>query len=330
MDEASLNSAAVLHDLATGDAVAVTSSYDAASQTLSIKPSTGLLIPSHYYQLDIASNLPDTFGFTTKDGFSAKFVTALDPNQQTKVYSPLDTTKTNFVTATKGVFNPGSFVILRTSFIEPTGPVTAAAAAVDSAMNSNKNLRIQRQVEVLFYNTVNNQPVQGTAPSSVPLTLAVPGTAAAPALHASSLSSNNIDVGSLTIYQYVAGQGLVAVKGAVNNGDGTVTANVNKSGVYVLAGSISTTLSGAYAYPVPYKPSAGHTVITFTGLATDSTVKIYTIMGELVKTLDTPDANGNIIWTVKNTDGDNVASGVYIYQIKNSFDEKRGKLMIIR
>ena len=35
-------------------------------------------------------------------------------------------------------------------------------------------------------------------------------------------------------------------------------------------------------------------------------------------------------WNVTNSDGDNVASGVYIYQIKNSFSEKRGKLIIVR
>ena len=37
-----------------------------------------------------------------------------------------------------------------------------------------------------------------------------------------------------------------------------------------------------------------------------------------------------VTWDVKNEDGDRVASGVYIYQIKNSFSEKRGKLVIIR
>ena len=53
-------------------------------------------------------------------------------------------------------------------------------------------------------------------------------------------------------------------------------------------------------------------------------------MGALVQTLSGADGNGNIAWNVKNSDGDNVASGVYIYQVKNSFGEKRGKLMIIR
>ena len=35
-------------------------------------------------------------------------------------------------------------------------------------------------------------------------------------------------------------------------------------------------------------------------------------------------------WNVTNLNGSPVASGVYIYQIKNSFTEKRGKLIIIR
>ena len=61
-----------------------------------------------------------------------------------------------------------------------------------------------------------------------------------------------------------------------------------------------------------------------------STIKIYTITGELVQLLQT-DANADPVqWNVKNKSGDNVASGVYIYQIKNSFSEKRGKLVIIR
>ena len=36
-----------------------------------------------------------------------------------------------------------------------------------------------------------------------------------------------------------------------------VTANITQSGVYILAGAVSTNLSGAIAYPVPFKPSAG-------------------------------------------------------------------------
>jgi flagellar hook assembly protein FlgD len=65
-------------------------------------------------------------------------------------------------------------------------------------------------------------------------------------------------------------------------------------------------------------------------LASASTIKIYTIMGELVAQLESDSQGNDVRWDVRNEDGDNVASGVYIYQIKNSYSEKRGKLIIIR
>ena len=129
----------------------------------------------------------------------------------------------------------------------------------------------------------------------------------------------------------IARQIRAAVPGsAVDRAGNKVSAPVSGSGVYFVGGVLFTNLSSAYAYPVPFKPSAGHTSIKFANLANDSTIKVYTIMGELVQTLTGPDSNGKIDWNVKNSNGDNVASGVYIYQIKNGFSEKRGKLIIIR
>ncbi len=122
---------------------------------------------------------------------------------------------------------------------------------------------------------------------------------------------------------------LVPVPNSTINSDFSVSAPITQSALYFLAGAINTQLGGSYAYPVPFKPASGHTVITFVNLATDTTIKIYTITGELVKQLQA-DGSAPIIWDVKNSDGDNVASGVYIYQIKNSFSEKRGKLIIVR
>ncbi len=96
-------------------------------------------------------------------------------------------------------------------------------------------------------------------------------------------------------------------------------------------GAPSNELAAAYAYPVPYKPSAGHTDIIFTGVTAASSVKIYTLAGELVKTLPNTLGGTTITWAaVKNEDGDSVASGVYIFQIKSPNGEKRGKLVIVR
>jgi hypothetical protein len=94
--------------------------------------------------------------------------------------------------------------------------------------------------------------------------------------------------------------------------------------------SVSTlSITDAYAYPVPFKPSSGYTVIHFKGLTTNVTLRIYNISGELVF-----EKSGIVIdpyvWDVKNNWGEPVASGVYIYFLTDDTREKKiGKIMII-
>ena len=89
-------------------------------------------------------------------------------------------------------------------------------------------------------------------------------------------------------------------------------------------------LSAAHAYPVPFKPSAGHTAITFTALTGTAKIRIYTISGELVRTLDKSDTGEDLEWDVRNAKGSPVDSGVYLYLIEGAGMPKKGKLMIIR
>lgn len=89
-------------------------------------------------------------------------------------------------------------------------------------------------------------------------------------------------------------------------------------------------LAAAHCYPVPFKPSAGHTKITFTGLTRAARIRIYSISGELVRALDKSDASDSLDWDVHNSGGSAVDSGVYLYLIKSSGQTRKGKLMIIR
>ena len=127
-------------------------------------------------------------------------------------------------------------------------------------------------------------------------------------------------IGSSGIFRSASlGKGIIitATSGGVS---GSATVNV-----------INADTASTYAYPVPYKPSVNPNGITFTGLPTvPSTIKVYTIMGELVRTLTTDGSSATLPWDVKNADGAPVASGVYLYQIKNDTSEKRGTLGIIR
>lgn len=89
-------------------------------------------------------------------------------------------------------------------------------------------------------------------------------------------------------------------------------------------------LSGAHCYPVPFKPSAGHTRITFTALTGSVRIRIYTISGELVRTLGKADTSDSLDWDVRNHRGSAVDSGVYLYLIEGTGKPKTGKLMVIR
>jgi hypothetical protein len=89
-------------------------------------------------------------------------------------------------------------------------------------------------------------------------------------------------------------------------------------------------LSAAHCYPVPFKPSARHTKITFTNLTDSVRIRIYTISGELVRTLDKIDSGKTLDWDVRNMRGSEVDSGVYLWLIEHAAQKKTGRLMIIR
>lgn len=92
-------------------------------------------------------------------------------------------------------------------------------------------------------------------------------------------------------------------------------------------------LSRAHAFPVPFRPFLGHTKITFTGLSQSAAVAVYTINGESVKNLSKDDPTPALDWNpVSNEKGERVASGLYLFIIKNRLtgERKLGKLIIIR
>jgi len=58
-------------------------------------------------------------------------------------------------------------------------------------------------------------------------------------------------------------------------------------------------------------------------------VKIFTVSGHKVKELSA--ANGSVTWDLTDASEDNVASGIYIYLIKdNQGNKTRGKVAVIR
>ncbi len=83
----------------------------------------------------------------------------------------------------------------------------------------------------------------------------------------------------------------------------------------------------AVAYPNPFRPKSQR-LLTFT-VPADLTgsgveVKVYTSEGELVKKLD------GLAWDGRNSAGEPVASGVYLFRLKTDRDSAVGKFALIR
>ncbi len=93
-------------------------------------------------------------------------------------------------------------------------------------------------------------------------------------------------------------------------------------------------ISNAKAYPVPFKSNSGDPGINFTGLVAGAKIRLFTITGRLVATLDAPSSCGgtgcDVLWNVRNANLDKVASGVYMYIIEAAGQKKQGKVVVIR
>jgi len=117
-----------------------------------------------------------------------------------------------------------------------------------------------------------------------------------------------------------------------------------QSGIYTIMGEIADSVKDAYAYPVPFRPNGpeagigpGKTGteasgITFANIPQEGEIEIFTVDGLLVRKIQIPYglAESVINWDTKNSSGEKVASGVYIWRLTSNGNSKTGKLVIIR
>jgi len=108
---------------------------------------------------------------------------------------------------------------------------------------------------------------------------------------------------------------------------GTVTVDSN-GGVKKIDISILPTC--VLSYPNPYSLSSGKP-LTFwgTGVAY-GTIKIYTLSGELVKTLKETNGEDKIVWDGRNENGERIVRGIYFFTTKNPKERNTGKFTVVR
>lgn len=89
-------------------------------------------------------------------------------------------------------------------------------------------------------------------------------------------------------------------------------------------------VTASHAYPNPCHIAKGCNGITFTRLTLISTVRVFTVSGELVAKIEKNSSIDSIGWDLKNLNGRQVASGLYIYFSEGNGTTKTGKLVIVR
>jgi len=306
---------------------------------ITLQPANGHWVPNQLYKLTFSAQSPilslagDALApvsvqfYTVPDASVSNTLSSVDANGLvTRFMIPANT------------FPQGGFPVTRDKFGPNTNALTLPGLAPAQVISAAGGLIPTATIrELMIYSNPGSLMTifgNGAAPS---VSIEYPNSTsqvARAAVGGSGLSSSlsSPSQAGLAIYMIdPQTRRTTAVAGSsLDSASNSVSAPLATPGIYFVAAPVQTDLGAAMAYPVPFKPSLGHTQIIFTNLAGGSTIKVYTIIGELVAQLQNSAGQSTLPWNVTNLDGAPVASGVYIYQIKNSFSEKRGKLMIIR
>ena len=89
-------------------------------------------------------------------------------------------------------------------------------------------------------------------------------------------------------------------------------------------------LQQAVIFPNPYIADYGNGFITFAHLINGTSVKIVTCQGQVIRALTDENNNGTVYWDLKDENGNDVASGVYVFFLFHSGKQRKGKLAIVR
>lgn len=93
--------------------------------------------------------------------------------------------------------------------------------------------------------------------------------------------------------------------------------------------SALTTADKPLAYPNPFRLSQGQTTMTIGNLAPNQTLKLFTLKGELVRSIST-NSGSEVTWDLKNESGESVQSGVYFGLVDGQSSDKSFKVVVQR
>jgi hypothetical protein len=110
---------------------------------------------------------------------------------------------------------------------------------------------------------------------------------------------------------------------------GQVTATITELGTLAVMGQEDVSLQNLRVSPNPLHLGSD-TDVTFANMAEQATLRIFTASGREVRRLEETDGDGVLRWDGKNSSGESVSPGVYLYHVQSPGAEKKGKVMVLR
>ncbi|MCP5064575.1 MAG: T9SS type A sorting domain-containing protein, partial [Ignavibacteriae bacterium] len=107
------------------------------------------------------------------------------------------------------------------------------------------------------------------------------------------------------------------------------------AGSEIILTSTAENLDDVYVYPNPTNISE-HGKIIFANLTKNAEIYIFNLSGAFIVKINEEDANGGASWDLRNENGEEISSGVYIYKIiaidsqGDSLQEVIGKFAVVR
>jgi len=126
----------------------------------------------------------------------------------------------------------------------------------------------------------------------------------------------------------------VPLKSKADNASKQIIAYIDHLSVFAIMGTANAAqpFEDVKYYPNPMQPSKGlnYSRMHFSNMPSGTRIKIYTMMGQTVRELES-DASGMAVWDGQNNTGEKVASGVYIvYMEDRDGNKKRIKVAVER
>ncbi|MBN1384350.1 MAG: Ig-like domain-containing protein [Elusimicrobia bacterium] len=332
MDETAVKNAVMLKSVkdSSGNEVNSTSIpgtavFNSVTSSMTFTPSSSLS-KNFTYKFTISTTATDTIGNNLSAVEEISFTTIMDPNSSNTTVASDGKSK---------VVIPANSISVPVSVKINLDPVNSPQK-VDSAKLTTANEKMG------FDSDLFNSPIEGTIReinlfdadgNYISAVLSSPATVTIPYTETNgTVAGSNPAVGEDMLFIYYLDEEhslwVKILESSVDKDENTVSASVTHFSVFALFGSGNLDLSGAYCFPVPFKGNRD-TDITFTGLSLQATIKIYTINGKLVREIQHQGGTTES-WNLKNDDGNDVASGVYLYIIENDMSTKKDKLMVIR